>query len=177
MHATTYGLDVAKRVFQVYWVDGDTGEIVNRRFGRDDLIQYANRPVSLRVYADRLAVAAEGQIVCEHVRIIARRHDTAGRTVYDWRHYLAVLQRKPGASRNGAPFIELPEGFRRLQASVIKQPGGDREMVEIWRWCCITTSRPHSPLWSSRSKPACRPRRMCSTCCTGCSTAHLPRRR
>jgi len=40
MHATTYGLDVAKRVFQMYWVDGDTGEIVNRRFGRDDLIQY-----------------------------------------------------------------------------------------------------------------------------------------
>ena len=32
MNATTYGLDVAKRVFQMYWVDGDTGEIVNRRF-------------------------------------------------------------------------------------------------------------------------------------------------
>jgi hypothetical protein len=30
------------------------------------------------------------------------------RTVYDWRHYLAVLQRKPGALRNGAPFAELP---------------------------------------------------------------------
>lgn len=43
MHATTYGLDVAKRVFQMYWVDGDTGEIVNRRFGRDDLIQYLSR--------------------------------------------------------------------------------------------------------------------------------------
>lgn len=40
MHATTYGLDVAKRIFQMYWVDGDTGEIVNRRFGRDDLIHY-----------------------------------------------------------------------------------------------------------------------------------------
>jgi transposase len=43
MHATTYGLDVAKRVFQMYWVDGDTGEIVNRRFGRDDLIEYLSR--------------------------------------------------------------------------------------------------------------------------------------
>ena len=43
MNATTYGLDVAKRVFQMYWVDGDTGEIVNRRFGRDDLIQYLSR--------------------------------------------------------------------------------------------------------------------------------------
>ena len=43
--------------------------------------------MSLRVYADRLVVAAEGQIVCKHVRIIDRRHDTVGQTVYDWRHY------------------------------------------------------------------------------------------
>ncbi|MGO4814556.1 hypothetical protein AB4156_34145 [Cupriavidus sp. 2MCAB6] len=27
------------------------------------------------------------------------------------RYYLAVLQRKPRALRNGAPFGELPEGF------------------------------------------------------------------
>jgi transposase len=76
---------------------------------------YANRPVSVRVYADRLVVAAEGQIIAEHVRIIERSHH-AGRTIYDWRHYLSVLQRKPGALRTGAPFLELPEGFRRLQA-------------------------------------------------------------
>ena len=47
MNATTYGLDVAKRVFQMYWVDAQTGEIVNRRFGRDDLIGFlAQRPAS-----------------------------------------------------------------------------------------------------------------------------------
>lgn len=40
MDATTYGLDVAKRVFQMYWVDSQTGEIVNRRFGRNDLIEF-----------------------------------------------------------------------------------------------------------------------------------------
>jgi hypothetical protein len=40
MNATTYGLDVAKRVFQMYWVDAQTGEIVNRRFGRDQLIGF-----------------------------------------------------------------------------------------------------------------------------------------
>ncbi len=43
MPATTYGLDVAKRVFQMHWVDDDTGEIVSRRFGRDDLVQYLSR--------------------------------------------------------------------------------------------------------------------------------------
>lgn len=32
---------------------------------------------------------------------------TRERTVYDWHHYLAVIQRKSGALRNGAPFLEL----------------------------------------------------------------------
>ena len=97
---------------------------------------YANRPVSLRVYAHRLVIVGSGMAdgqrqLCEHVRLIDRRHDVEGRTVYDWRHYLAVLQRKPGALRNGAPFAELPLAFKRLQTALLKQPGGDREMVEI----------------------------------------------
>jgi hypothetical protein len=55
MNATTYGLDVAKRVFQMYWVDAQTGEIVNRRFGRDELIEFlAQRP------AGRVALEACG---------------------------------------------------------------------------------------------------------------------
>jgi transposase len=92
---------------------------------------FANRPVSLRVYPDRVVVAAEGVVICEHRRIIDRSHDQPGKTVYDWRHYLAVVQRKPGALRNGAPFLELPEAFRTLQQHLLKKPGGDREMVEI----------------------------------------------
>jgi transposase len=55
MNATTYGLDIAKRVFQLYWVDAQTGEIVNRRFGRDELIRFlAQRP------AGRVALEACG---------------------------------------------------------------------------------------------------------------------
>jgi transposase len=55
MNATTYGLDVAKRVFQMYWVDAQTGEIVNRRFGRDELLGFlARRP------AGRVALEACG---------------------------------------------------------------------------------------------------------------------
>jgi hypothetical protein len=92
---------------------------------------YANRPVSLRVYPDRLVIAAEGQILCEHNRIIDRSHQKPGQTIYDWRHYLAVVQRKPGALRNGAPFLEMPEAVRQLQGHLLKRLGGDREMVEI----------------------------------------------
>jgi transposase len=91
---------------------------------------FANRPVSLRVYPERIVIAAEGRILCEHGRIIARSH-LPGRIIYDWRHYLAVIQRKPGALRNGAPFTEMPDAFRQLQGHLLRRPGGDREMVEI----------------------------------------------
>ncbi|WP_395371453.1 ATP-binding protein [Komagataeibacter diospyri] len=92
---------------------------------------FTNRPVSLRVYPDRLRIIAEGQVLCVHDRIITRSHGVPGRTVYDWRHYLAVIQRKPGALRNGAPFAELPAAFRTLQDQLLRRPGGDREMAEI----------------------------------------------
>src|SRR3546814_19133814 len=54
---------------------------------------FANRTVSLRVYPDRFQVVAEGQPICAHQRIINRSHDGPGHTVYDWRHYLAVIGR------------------------------------------------------------------------------------
>lgn len=92
---------------------------------------FANRPVSLRIYPDRLVVAAEGNLLCEHGRVFQRNHQVPPRTIYDWRHYLAVLQRKPGALRNGAPFAELPPAFRQLQDQMLRKPGGDREMVDI----------------------------------------------
>ena len=92
---------------------------------------FANHAVSLRVYADRLVVATAGHPVVEHPRLFAQGHDRVAQVLYDWRHYLAVLQRKPGALRNGAPFAELPAAFKRLQSMLLKRPGGDREMVDI----------------------------------------------
>ncbi|MDW3689405.1 IS110 family transposase, partial [Cupriavidus sp. CV2] len=40
MNAMTFGLDIAKHVFQLYWVDPETGEIHNRRFQRQKLIEF-----------------------------------------------------------------------------------------------------------------------------------------
>ncbi len=92
---------------------------------------FANRVVSLRVYAERLVIVAEARQVAVHERVFTRDHGSSGRTIYDWRHYLSVVQRKPGALRNGAPFKELPEGFQQLQTRLLKHPGGDREMVDV----------------------------------------------
>ncbi len=121
---------------------------------------FANRPVSVRVYPERVVVAAEGQIVCEHARVFARSHERKSTTtVFDWRHYLAVIQRKPGALRNGAPFAELPPAFRALQQRMLKTPGGDREMSRSSPWFSSTTSRLYWLPWNWRWRLACRPRR------------------
>jgi transposase len=48
MNATTYGLDIAKRVFQLYWVEYESGEIHNRRFDKQALLEFfAQREVGL----------------------------------------------------------------------------------------------------------------------------------
>ncbi len=86
------------------------------------------RPVDIRAYADRLECWQEGRIVGSHTRAFGR-----GKTIYDPLHYLPVLARKPGALRNGAPFREwdLPAAIRRVQRKLERQPGGDRQMVDI----------------------------------------------
>src|SRR5690554_3558533 len=101
---------------------------------------FANRPVSVRVYPNRIVVAAEGQTICEHLRIIDRHHGT-GHTVYDWRHYLAVLQRKPGALRNVAPFADMPDGFRQLQRHLLSKPGAIARWSISWPWFSTMTNR------------------------------------
>lgn len=48
MNRTTYGLDIAKRVFQLYWVDAVTGEICNERMNRERVLEFfANREAGL----------------------------------------------------------------------------------------------------------------------------------
>ena len=41
-------------------------------------------------------------------RLIERCHHLPRQMIYDWRYYPAVIQRKPGALRNGAQFAEMP---------------------------------------------------------------------
>jgi hypothetical protein len=66
MNATTYGLDIAKNVFQLYWVDGETGEVSNRRFSKEELIRFLAECPAGRVALDmgypRLALEATGGV-------------------------------------------------------------------------------------------------------------------
>ena len=88
--------------------------------------QYAHRVVSLRIYPFELVVMADQHEVARHARSFERHQ-----TCYDWRHYIDLVQRKPGALRNGAPFADLPDGLRQLQQYLIRQTGGDRVMAQV----------------------------------------------
>jgi hypothetical protein len=46
---------------------------------------------------------------------------------------LSLLERKPGALRNGVPFLEwdLPVAIQLVRDRVLKQPKGDRAYVEL----------------------------------------------
>ena len=76
--------------------------------------------MSLRIYPERIVIAAEGQILCEHGRIIARSHNQPGQTIYDWRHYLAVVQRKPANVVNVAIARELTAFSWAIATSLIQ---------------------------------------------------------
>ncbi|SCC91758.1 transposase [Thiomonas sp. X19] len=77
--------------------------------------------VSTRLYPASVVVVADDRIVARHDRL-----SNAGETRYDWQHYIPLLQRKPGALRNGAPFADMPEPLQRL-----RNPGGDRVMAQV----------------------------------------------
>jgi transposase len=86
----------------------------------------AHRIVSLRVYPGRIEVVADNELVAQHERCFDR-----DRTMYDWRHYVELLETKPGALRNGAPFETMPEPLRQLQRHLLARPGGDRVMAQL----------------------------------------------
>ena len=58
---------------------------------------FANRPVSVRVYPERIVVAAEGQVVCVNIAAFlpAPTNARVRPPFSTGRHYLAVIQRKP----------------------------------------------------------------------------------
>jgi hypothetical protein len=89
---------------------------------------WAGKTVSVRAYADRIVMVAEGQVVGEHVRSFERE-----RTFFDPWHYVAALTTKPGALRNGAPFKDwaLPWPIVELRDRLLRRPGGDRQFVTV----------------------------------------------
>lgn len=88
--------------------------------------EWAGHMVSTRLYPERVEVAAVDAMVASHARLAG-----AGQICYDWLHYIDLVQRKPGALRNGAPFLELPPILLRLRQALLRQPAGDKAMAQV----------------------------------------------
>jgi hypothetical protein len=89
---------------------------------------FAGRAVSVRSTATEIRVVADGVVIAEHARRFGR-----DQLICDPWHYLPILERKPGALRNGVPFREweLPIAIQLVRDHILKQPKGDRAFVEL----------------------------------------------
>jgi transposase len=88
--------------------------------------ELAGQFVSTRLYPNRVEIASGEGVVASHARVADRGH-----ICYDWQHYIALVQRKPGALRNGAPFADMPEPLQRLRQGLMRHDGGDKIMAQV----------------------------------------------
>ena len=88
--------------------------------------EHANSAVSARLYFNRIEVVVDGVRVASHARSFDR-----SQTLYDWQHYISLVQSKPGGLRNGAPFEEMPAPLKQLQAILLRRVGGDAVMAQV----------------------------------------------
>jgi hypothetical protein len=84
--------------------------------------------VSLRAYAGRIVLVSGKEVIAEH-----KRRFTRNVSYFEPWHYVPLLDRKPGALRNGAPFVDwqLPEAMHQIREHYMADKGGDREFVDL----------------------------------------------
>jgi transposase len=113
--------------------------------------EWVGQMVSIRLYPERIVLLSQEGERVSHERLFDR-----GQTRYDWQHDLPLIERKPGALRNGAPFTDLPEPLQRLRGLLLKRAGGDRTYspstaprpAPCWKPCSPST---RTKAWSARS--------------------------
>ncbi|MGX0978543.1 transposase [Roseovarius sp. MBR-51] len=90
--------------------------------------EHAGRHVSLRAYADRIVAVVCNEVIAEH-----KRRFTRNISYFEPWHYVPLLDRKPGALRDGAPFVgwELPKAMEQIKDHYMRGCGGDREFVDL----------------------------------------------
>ncbi|ELZ0609358.1 IS21 family transposase, partial [Yersinia enterocolitica] len=80
------------------------------------------KKVTLKTTATEIKIIVDSECVAQHQRSFIKNQ-----TTYNPWHYLSTLKRKPGALRNGEPFInwDLPKPVKELQQHLLKRPKGD----------------------------------------------------
>ena len=90
--------------------------------------RHAGCHVSLRAYAQRIVVVAGNEVIAVH-----KRRFTRNKSYFEPWHYVPLLAQKPGALRNGAPFVawQLPVAMNTIKARYMETQGGDRDFVDL----------------------------------------------
>ncbi|WP_406707468.1 Mu transposase domain-containing protein, partial [Tritonibacter mobilis] len=90
--------------------------------------RFAGQHVSLRAYAGRNVLVSGQDVIAEH-----KRRFTRNVSYFEPWHYVPLLDRKPGALRDCAPFVgwQLPESMHRIREHYMAGKGGDREFVDL----------------------------------------------
>jgi len=89
---------------------------------------HAHQEVVMKGYVDRVVVCRRGEVIARHARCWGREQ-----VCLDPVHYLALLERKPGALDYGRPFEgwALPECFGVLRARLEAKLGGEGTLEYI----------------------------------------------
>jgi transposase len=97
-------------------------------------VSYAHHEILVKGYVDRVVLCHRDQVVAEHPRSWGKEG-----IFFDYRHYLPLLERKPGSVDHARPLMDLnlPECFdtlrRRLQGEEEKEGEGLREFIRVLR--------------------------------------------
>jgi transposase len=96
-------------------------------------VRYAHHELTVKGYWDRLEICCGPQPIASHQRLWGR-----GETAYEPRHYLPLLERKPGALDHGRPFadLQLPDCFAVLRRRLQSEHGhqGTKDYIAVLRF-------------------------------------------
>ena len=105
------------------------------RFDRNDYsvpVKYAHREITAVGGIDRVRLVADNHVIAEHVRDWDKEN-----VHYNPIHYLALLQRKPGALDYARPLEDwdIPDNIRILRRRLESEAGseGRREFIKVLR--------------------------------------------
>src|SRR5919199_530446 len=94
--------------------------------------RFAFQNVIVKGFVDAVVIVAGAEIIARHERIYGRNQ-----FVFDPKHYLALLEQKPGALDQAAPLQSwtLPEEFQRIRRLLESRMGnrGKKEFIQILR--------------------------------------------
>ena len=105
------------------------------RFNDNDYsvpVEYAHHPVTVRGYFDRVEIGHQQEVIAVHERCWDRQQ-----VIFEPKHYLPLLERKPGALDYARPLAnwQLPDCFGQMRRRLEAELGyaGTREYIRVLR--------------------------------------------